>query len=47
VSLPYPVLEPGRWKPVVEVVREKLLTPVGLRSLSPDHPDYKDRKSVV
>jgi glycogen debranching enzyme len=22
-------------------VRQKLLTPVGLRSLSPDHPDYK------
>ena len=43
VSLPYPVLEPGRWKPVLEVVREKLLTPVGLRSLSPDHPDYKPR----
>jgi len=43
VSLTHPVLEPGRWKPVLEVVRAKLLTPVGLRSLSPDHPDYKPR----
>jgi glycogen debranching enzyme len=41
VSLPNPVLAPERWKPVVDQVREKLLTPVGLRSLAPDHPDYK------
>jgi predicted glycogen debranching enzyme len=41
VSLPYPVLERSRWEAVVEVVRERLLTPVGLRSLSRDHPDYK------
>ena len=26
-----------------EVVRERLLTPVGLRSLSQDHPDYKPK----
>jgi glycogen debranching enzyme len=25
----------------VEVVEDKLLTPYGLRTLSPDHPDYK------
>jgi glycogen debranching enzyme len=25
------------------VVREQLLTPVGLRSLSPGHPDYKKK----
>ena len=25
----------------MEVVREQLLTPVGLRSLAPGHPDYK------
>jgi glycogen debranching enzyme len=43
VALPYPVLEPGRWEAVLGVVQEKLLTPVGLRSLSPDHPDYKPR----
>jgi glycogen debranching enzyme len=26
---------------VVDAVRERLLTPFGLRSLSPDHPDYR------
>jgi predicted glycogen debranching enzyme len=41
ISLDYPVLDRARWARVVDVVREKLLTPVGLRSLSPDHPDYK------
>lgn len=30
-----------RWEAVVEVVRERLVTPVGLRSLAPGHPDYK------
>ncbi len=43
ISLDHPVLDQSRWQPVVEVVREKLLTPVGLRSLSPEHPDYKAR----
>ncbi len=43
VSLPNPVLEPGRWERVVAVVRESLFTPVGLRSLAPNHPDYKPR----
>ncbi|MDI6851986.1 MAG: amylo-alpha-1,6-glucosidase [Deltaproteobacteria bacterium] len=41
VSLPHAVLEEDRWQKVVDAVRERLLTPVGLRSLSPDHPDYK------
>jgi glycogen debranching enzyme len=41
VSLDHPVLEGERWHAVVETVRERLLTPVGLRSLAPDHPDYK------
>jgi predicted glycogen debranching enzyme len=41
ISLPNPVLLPERWRTVVEAVRERLLTPVGLRSLSRDHPDYK------
>jgi glycogen debranching enzyme len=35
------VLDEARWARVVEVVREKLVTPVGLRSLSREHPDYK------
>jgi len=43
ISLPNPVLDPDRWKAVLDTVKEKLLTPVGLRSLSPDHPDYKPR----
>jgi predicted glycogen debranching enzyme len=41
VSLEHPVLERGRWEPVLNVVKERLLTPVGLRSLSPDHFDFK------
>jgi predicted glycogen debranching enzyme len=41
MSLAHPVLERERWQPVLECVRTKLLTPYGLRSLSPDHPDYK------
>ena len=41
ISLEHPVLDEARWEPVLNVVREKLLTPVGLRSLSPDHPDFK------
>jgi predicted glycogen debranching enzyme len=43
VSLRHPVLDPARWQPVLETVTRKLLTPVGLRSLAPDHPDYKAR----
>src|SRR5205085_2611697 len=43
ISLDHPVLDPSRWNPVLQVVRDKLLTPVGLRSLGPDHPDYKPR----
>jgi predicted glycogen debranching enzyme len=41
VALPHPVLDRERWERVVQVVRERLLTPVGLRSLAPGHPDYK------
>ena len=40
-SLTHPILEPLRWKQVLDVVQQHLLTPYGLRSLSPDHPDYK------
>ena len=32
-----------RWPAVLEKVRTELLTPVGLRSLSRAHPDYKSR----
>jgi predicted glycogen debranching enzyme len=41
ISLAHPVLAEARWAPVLTVVRERLLTPVGLRTLAPDHPDYK------
>jgi predicted glycogen debranching enzyme len=42
-SLSYPVLEPTRWKRVLDVVQRQLLTPYGLRSLAPGHPNYKSR----
>ena len=41
ISLDHPVLDEARWKSVVDVAERELLTPVGLRSLSPNHPDYK------
>ncbi|MGE0128424.1 MAG: amylo-alpha-1,6-glucosidase [Blastocatellales bacterium] len=40
-SLKYPALVEDRWKPVLDVVTARLLTPVGLRSLAPEHPEYK------
>jgi predicted glycogen debranching enzyme len=43
ISLPHPVLESRRWEPVVRVVRDRLLTPVGLRSLAPGDLDFKPR----
>ncbi|HEX4632137.1 MAG TPA: amylo-alpha-1,6-glucosidase, partial [Chthoniobacterales bacterium] len=41
ISLDNPVLDQARWKSVVDVAENELVTPVGLRSLSPKHPDYK------
>jgi predicted glycogen debranching enzyme len=41
ISLDHPVLDQSRWNDVFNVVRERLLTPVGLRSLAPGHRDYK------
>ena len=43
IALPHPVLERDRWEPVMQVVRQRLLTPVGLRSLAPGERDYKSR----
>ncbi len=43
ISLRHAVLDEAHWPPVLEKVRAELLTPVGLRSLSPRHPDYKAR----
>ena len=42
-GLPLQLLDDEKAKSVVEKVEQQLLTPVGLRSLSPDHPDYKPR----
>ncbi len=41
ISLPHPVLAPEHWPAVMSVVEQKLLTPVGLRTLSPDDPSYQ------
>jgi len=41
LSLDHPVMQKDRWASVVAVVERDLLTPVGLRSLSPRNPEYK------
>jgi len=41
LSLDFPVLDEKHWKRVVEITKEKLLTPFGLRSLAPGSKDYK------
>jgi predicted glycogen debranching enzyme len=43
ITLKHPVLDQSRWAAVVEKVQKELLTPVGLRSLAPGHPDFKAR----
>ncbi|WP_243371683.1 amylo-alpha-1,6-glucosidase [Geotalea sp. SG265] len=43
ISLRHPVLDSSRWERVMTVVKERLLTPVGLRTLAPGHPDYKEK----
>lgn len=43
ISLPHPVLDREHWNAVLDVVQRRLLTPMGLRSLAPDHPNYKAR----
>jgi predicted glycogen debranching enzyme len=43
ISLDYPVLDEKYWDPVMKVVEQKLLTPVGLRSLAPGERDFKPR----
>ena len=42
-GLPFAVLDPERSRRVVEVIETNLLTPVGLRSLSPSDPRYVPR----
>ena len=41
ISLDHAVLDRDRWAAVLDTVRRTLLTPVGLRTLVPGHPDYK------
>lgn len=41
ISLRFPILAEAFWRPVLDCITMKLLTPVGLRSLDPDHKDYK------
>jgi glycogen debranching enzyme len=43
ISLKHPILDESRWEQVLNVVREKLLTPIGLRTLSREHRDYKEK----
>lgn len=43
LSLPHSVLDESKWSAVLLCVENLLLTPVGLRSLAPTHPDYKSR----
>ncbi|MEW5754742.1 MAG: amylo-alpha-1,6-glucosidase [Pseudomonadota bacterium] len=41
VSLPHSALEPAMQRAVVTQCAEQLLTSYGLRSLAPDHPDFR------
>ncbi len=43
IALRHPVLDQAHWNAVLEKVKAELLTPVGLRSLAPGHPDFKSR----
>lgn len=43
LSLPFPLLPVDKARRVLAVVSSELLTPVGLRSLAPDDPQYRGR----
>jgi predicted glycogen debranching enzyme len=43
IALTHPVLARERWAPVLQIVEQQLVTPVGLRSLSREHRDYKSK----
>jgi predicted glycogen debranching enzyme len=43
IALPHPALAEQRWAPVMRIVRDRLVTPVGLRSLAPGDAEYKSR----
>lgn len=42
-GLPFPVLDGARARAIVDKIEAKLLTPLGLRTLSPDDPAYAGR----
>jgi predicted glycogen debranching enzyme len=42
-GLPFALLDRDQARPIVALCEQHLLTPLGLRTLSPDHPDYKGR----
>jgi len=41
MTLSFPILNREYWPTVLETVQHRLLSPVGLRTLSPEHPDFK------
>ena len=41
LSLPFPLLPKAKAARVLETVEAELYTPVGLRTLSPSHPEYR------
>jgi glycogen debranching enzyme len=41
ISLPHPILYQRYWRPVIDTLRQKLVTPYGLRTLEAEHRDYK------
>jgi predicted glycogen debranching enzyme len=43
VSVRHPPLDPSRWASVVDVVATELVTPLGLRTLSRDHAEYRQQ----
>ncbi len=43
IALDHPVLDRARWPAVFHTVRDRLATPVGLRSLDPRNPAYEAR----
>jgi predicted glycogen debranching enzyme len=43
IALPHAILAREHWQPVMQIARDRLLTPVGLRSLAPGDRDYKPR----
>lgn len=40
-GLPHPVVPPGLAREIVDLVEQRLLTPLGLRTLDPHDPDYR------